>query len=202
MNKAFPRVINRLIDEFNKMPGIGSRSAERLAFYILQSSPGDTDAMVDSIRDVKKNVRFCRTCNNLSEGEHLLEWVYRKDGSVSEGQDVAWIDDVVLPASSPTDTDSDGIADEADNCPANYNIRQIDTDEDLEGDTCDIDDDGDGLSDADEINVYETDPLNTDSDGDGVSDKAEIDAGTDPNVSETDVLLQGLLPAILPIILD
>ncbi len=69
MNKAFPPAIQRLIKEFSAMPGIGARSAQRLAFHILQSPPKYIGALVDSIHAVKDNVRFCKTCNNLSEGE-------------------------------------------------------------------------------------------------------------------------------------
>lgn len=67
--KAFPRSMARLIDEFGKMPGIGPRSAERLAFYILQSSAKDVDELINSIRDVKAKIQFCKRCNNLSDLE-------------------------------------------------------------------------------------------------------------------------------------
>jgi len=69
VNKAFPPAIQRLIKEFSTMPGIGVRSAQRLAFHILQSPPKDIGSLVDSIHAVKDNVRFCMICNNLSEGE-------------------------------------------------------------------------------------------------------------------------------------
>jgi recombination protein RecR len=61
--------MNKLIEEFNRMPGIGSRSAQRLTFHILQSSKGDVEALLRSIREVKENVRFCKKCNNLSDEE-------------------------------------------------------------------------------------------------------------------------------------
>ncbi len=67
MIKGFPAPMARLIEEFNKMPGIGVRSAERLAFYILRSSREGTDALARVIREVKDKVRFCKRCNNLSE---------------------------------------------------------------------------------------------------------------------------------------
>ncbi len=69
MNTAFPSVMRRLIEEFCRMPGIGPRSAQRLTFHILRSSPGDVERLLRSIRDVKDNVRSCRVCNNLSEKE-------------------------------------------------------------------------------------------------------------------------------------
>ncbi|MFQ5953026.1 MAG: recombination mediator RecR [Candidatus Omnitrophota bacterium] len=61
--------MNKLIEEFSKMPGIGSRSAQRLTFHILQSSKDDVEGLTRSIREVKENVRFCKKCNNLSDGE-------------------------------------------------------------------------------------------------------------------------------------
>ena len=69
MIKGFPRPMARLIDEFCKMPGIGVRSAQRLAFYILQSPEGKISSLLRCIREVKENIRFCKECNNLSEKE-------------------------------------------------------------------------------------------------------------------------------------
>jgi len=61
--------MNRLIEVFSKMPGIGARSAQRLAFYILRASREDIQLLLNSVMEVKKTVRFCKTCNNLSDGE-------------------------------------------------------------------------------------------------------------------------------------
>jgi recombination protein RecR len=58
-----------LIEEFSKMPGIGPKSAQRLAFYILRSSPQDAEALSRAILKVKSSVRFCKSCNNLSDEE-------------------------------------------------------------------------------------------------------------------------------------
>ena len=69
MIKGFPRSMTRLIEEFARMPGIGVRSAQRLAFYILRSGRENSDALIGSIREVKDNVRFCKRCNNLSESD-------------------------------------------------------------------------------------------------------------------------------------
>ena len=66
---GFPRSMSRLVDEFCKMPGIGMRSAQRLAFHVLRSSREDVDALVRRIIEVKESVRFCRECNNLSDKE-------------------------------------------------------------------------------------------------------------------------------------
>lgn len=69
MIKGFPKPMNRLIEEFSKMPGIGARSAERLAFHVLKSDKSDAESLADSIREVKENVKFCKKCNNLSDGD-------------------------------------------------------------------------------------------------------------------------------------
>jgi recombination protein RecR len=69
MIKGLPLPMAKLIDEFNKMPGIGSRSAQRLTFYILQSSSEEIDSLLRHIREVKEDIRFCKKCNNLSEKE-------------------------------------------------------------------------------------------------------------------------------------
>jgi len=64
---GFPVSMKMLIEELGKMPGIGPKSAQRLAFYILRSSPGDAEALAGAIRKVKESVRFCELCNNLSD---------------------------------------------------------------------------------------------------------------------------------------
>lgn len=61
--------VGRLIDEFNRLPGIGRKSAERLCNYILSSSSGDANALGDAIRDVKESVKRCTVCFNLTEVE-------------------------------------------------------------------------------------------------------------------------------------
>ncbi|MDD3088757.1 MAG: recombination mediator RecR [Candidatus Omnitrophica bacterium] len=69
MIKGFPRPMARIIEEFSRMPGIGVRSAERIAFYLLRSPGEYVEALARAIREVKSNVRFCSRCNNLSEHE-------------------------------------------------------------------------------------------------------------------------------------
>jgi len=66
---GFPVSMKMLVEEFSKMPGIGSKSAQRLAFYILRSGKGDAEALAKAIIKVKESVRFCETCNNLSDEE-------------------------------------------------------------------------------------------------------------------------------------
>jgi len=57
-----------LIEEFSKMPGVGAKSAERLAFYILKTSKSDAINLASAILKVKETTRFCSICNNISEG--------------------------------------------------------------------------------------------------------------------------------------
>ena len=62
-------VVARLIDSFADLPGIGRRTAERLAYHVLNMPKDDALAFADAIRAVKENLRPCRTCFNLAEGE-------------------------------------------------------------------------------------------------------------------------------------
>ena len=61
--------VARLIDEFNRLPGIGRKSAERLSNYILSCSVGEANGLADAIRNVKESVKRCTVCFNLSETE-------------------------------------------------------------------------------------------------------------------------------------
>lgn len=59
--------VAKLIEEFGRLPGIGRKSAERLANYVLSCSVSEASALADAIRDVKTNVRRCSVCFNLTE---------------------------------------------------------------------------------------------------------------------------------------
>ncbi len=61
-------VVN-LINEMAKLPGIGKKSAERLAYHILRQHESEAMALADAIRDVKIKVKYCKQCFNLAEGE-------------------------------------------------------------------------------------------------------------------------------------
>ena len=63
------RSVTELINEFAKMPGIGRKSAERLAYYVLRLNRTEALVLADAIRNVKENVRYCRNCYNLAEQE-------------------------------------------------------------------------------------------------------------------------------------
>jgi recombination protein RecR len=61
--------VTRLVEEFAKLPGIGKKSAERLAYHVLRVHKTEALALADAIRNVRENVRYCKICYNLSEGE-------------------------------------------------------------------------------------------------------------------------------------
>jgi recombination protein RecR len=63
----FAEPMARLIDELKKLPGVGSKSAQRLAFHILRSSNDDADALAGAIHDVKASLRLCSICNNITD---------------------------------------------------------------------------------------------------------------------------------------
>ena len=65
----YSETIERLIAELGKLPGIGARTAERLAFHLLKSSPAEAMSLADAIRDVKTKIRPCKVCFNIAEGE-------------------------------------------------------------------------------------------------------------------------------------
>lgn len=59
--------MTRLIDELKKLPGVGSKSAQRLAFHILRSSEDDASTLAAAIHDVKASLRLCSICNNITD---------------------------------------------------------------------------------------------------------------------------------------
>src|SRR6266850_5318776 len=63
----FAEPMARLIEELKKLPGIGSKSAQRLAFHILRSSQEDASGLADAVRDVKTKLRLCSACNNITD---------------------------------------------------------------------------------------------------------------------------------------
>lgn len=66
---GFPDSMKSLIEAFGRLPGIGPRSAQRLAFHILRSRKEEAETLSQAIRKVKETVRFCKRCNNLSDEE-------------------------------------------------------------------------------------------------------------------------------------
>ena len=59
--------VQDLIDELGRLPGVGPKSAQRIAFHLLQADPADVDRLVLSLTEVKARVRFCETCGNVAE---------------------------------------------------------------------------------------------------------------------------------------
>ena len=65
----FAEPLARLIQEFKRLPGIGQKSAQRLAFHVLRGSREDAERLVEAVLDVKSRLGLCRLCNNISESE-------------------------------------------------------------------------------------------------------------------------------------
>jgi recombination protein RecR len=79
----YPSAVNRLVGELAKLPGIGQRTAQRLAFHILRSSDDDALGLADAIREVKEKVGLCEVCFNLAEGPRCaICQDTRRDGSL------------------------------------------------------------------------------------------------------------------------
>ncbi len=66
---VYPPSVEKLIDEFAELPGIGKRTAERLAFHILSTPRESAMALALAIRDARRNLRACRRCFHIAEGE-------------------------------------------------------------------------------------------------------------------------------------
>ncbi len=62
-------IIQDLIDELGRLPGVGPKSAQRIAFHILAAEPADVHRLADTMREVKDKVRFCTICGNVAEEE-------------------------------------------------------------------------------------------------------------------------------------
>jgi recombination protein RecR len=66
---VFSPAVDNLVAQLTRLPGIGTRTAQRLTFHILRTSKDDALALAQAIADVKEKVRFCRECGNLTEDE-------------------------------------------------------------------------------------------------------------------------------------
>ncbi len=69
MSLHFSESLSKLVDQLSKLPGVGRKSAERLAYHLLRINKGEALALADAIRDVRENVRYCSTCYSLAEAE-------------------------------------------------------------------------------------------------------------------------------------
>ena len=63
----FAEPMARLIEELKKLPGVGTKTAQRYAFYILRSNDDDAMALADAVRGLKANLRLCSICNNITD---------------------------------------------------------------------------------------------------------------------------------------
>jgi recombination protein RecR len=66
---VYEGVVQDLIDELGRLPGVGPKSAQRIAFHLLQADEADVRRLVSALTEVKARVRFCRTCGNVAEDE-------------------------------------------------------------------------------------------------------------------------------------
>ena len=90
-------IIQSLIDELGRLPGIGPKSAQRIAFHVIQSNHSDVERLVEVLRTVRERVKFCQVCGNISEEiECLICRDPRRDLSlicvVEESKDVVAIE--------------------------------------------------------------------------------------------------------------
>jgi recombination protein RecR len=81
---AYTKSMQALIEHFKRMPGIGSRTAERLAFYVLKSPRDEMERFSLAIKKVKESIKFCKKCGNLSEQDfcHICSDPRRDKGVV------------------------------------------------------------------------------------------------------------------------
>ena len=69
MPSALARPLARLIDELSKLPGVGPKTAQRLAYHILRTPMPDADALAAAIRSVKTDLRYCSVCFHIAEAD-------------------------------------------------------------------------------------------------------------------------------------
>ena len=63
---SLPEPLSRLVEQLQKLPGIGGKGAQRIAFHVLKNPRDDAERLCDAIRDVKEQVTYCSTCNNIT----------------------------------------------------------------------------------------------------------------------------------------
>src|SRR5713226_7746916 len=68
----FAAPIAHLVEELKRLPGIGQKTAQRLAFYLLRASREDALALAEAIRGAKENIRECSVCNNITDADPCL----------------------------------------------------------------------------------------------------------------------------------
>jgi recombination protein RecR len=66
---SLPDPLTRLIEQLQRLPGIGPKGAQRLAFHILKNTREDAERLVEAVRDVKERVTYCSVCNNITDAD-------------------------------------------------------------------------------------------------------------------------------------
>jgi len=66
---SLPDPLTRLVEQLQKLPGIGAKSAQRLAFHVLKNTREDAERLIEAIRDVKDRVTYCSNCNNITDAD-------------------------------------------------------------------------------------------------------------------------------------
>jgi recombination protein RecR len=94
---VYEGTIQSLIDELGRLPGIGPKSAQRIAFHIIQSERSEVERLIDALRTVRERVKFCLICGNISEeSECAICRDSRRDSNlicvVEESKDVVAIE--------------------------------------------------------------------------------------------------------------
>lgn len=67
--RLYSESFEKLINELNKLPGVGPKTAQRLAFFILKMQKGEAESLAFAIQDVKNKIHYCSVCNNLTEAD-------------------------------------------------------------------------------------------------------------------------------------
>jgi recombination protein RecR len=94
---ALPDSLTRLVEQLQKLPGIGAKGAQRLAFHVLRTPREDAERLCDAIREVKERVTYCSTCNNITDADPCVMCTsttrdHRLICVVEEAQNVAVIE--------------------------------------------------------------------------------------------------------------
>lgn len=69
---SLPASLQELVDQFKKLPGVGAKSAQRLAFHVLRTPREEAERLCQAIRDVKDRVTYCNICNNITDTDPCL----------------------------------------------------------------------------------------------------------------------------------